>query len=185
MAKSLLFAAFLVSGIALNLPMIAQNNQKTLHLPSPDGSHAIGTKSVMLSDPSRHRDLMVTLWYPSVPGTMAAPYMDNRTAAAIASDWELQPNFVHSIRTNASLESAFGKGGPFPLVLLEHGSGVVPAVYNILAEGLASHGFIVVAINHPPDSLKRCSRMDTKSKRRLIGQKMLIVEHRASLLGNS
>ena len=30
---------------------------------------------------------------------------------------------------------------------------VVPAIYTILAEGLASHGFIVAATNHPPDSL--------------------------------
>jgi hypothetical protein len=29
----------------------------------------------------------------------------------------------------------------------------VPAIYTILAEGLASSGFIVVATNHPPASL--------------------------------
>jgi dienelactone hydrolase len=40
-----------------------------------------------------------------------------------------------------------------PIVLLEHGSGVVPAIYTILAEGLASNGYVVVATNHPPDSL--------------------------------
>jgi dienelactone hydrolase len=79
--------------------------------------------------------------------------MDKRTAAAIAANWELQPNFASSIHTNASLESALDEGGPFPLILLEHGSGVVPAVYTILAEGLASHGFIVAATNHPTDSL--------------------------------
>ena len=45
------------------------------------------------------------------------------------------------------------KDGVFPLVLLEHGSGVVPENYTILAEELASHGFIVAATNHPPDSL--------------------------------
>jgi predicted dienelactone hydrolase len=43
--------------------------------------------------------------------------------------------------------------GPFPVVLLEHGSRVVPAIYTVLAEVLASSGFIVVATNHPPDSL--------------------------------
>src|SRR6266581_4203788 len=45
------------------------------------------------------------------------------------------------------------RGGPFPVVLLEHGSSVVPAIYTVLAEGLASSGFIVIATNHPPDSL--------------------------------
>ena len=54
---------------------------------------------------------------------------------------------------NATLAAAIEQGGPFPIVLLEHGSGVVPAMYTILAEGLASHGFVVAATNHPPDSL--------------------------------
>ena len=49
--------------------------------------------------------------------------------------------------------TAISETKPLPLILLEHGSGVVPAVYTVLAEGLASHGFIVAATNHPPDSL--------------------------------
>jgi predicted dienelactone hydrolase len=32
-------------------------------------------------------------------------------------------------------------------------SGVSPATYTILAEELASQGFVVAATNHPPDSL--------------------------------
>src|SRR5438309_5632389 len=61
--------------------------------------------------------------------------------------------------SNASCAHTLGpwqpspRGGPFPVVLLEHGSDVVPAIYTILAEGLASSGFIVVAANHPPDAL--------------------------------
>jgi dienelactone hydrolase len=79
--------------------------------------------------------------------------MDKKTAAAIAEDWNLQRNFEDRIRTNASPEAPIENGGPFPLVLLEHGSGVVPASYTALAEGLASHGFVVAATNHPLDSL--------------------------------
>src|SRR5215213_11145711 len=36
----------------------------------------------------------------------------------------------------------------YPLVLLSPGSGIMPAVYTALAEELASHGFIVVGVNH-------------------------------------
>ena len=108
---------------------------------------------MVFRDASRNRDLIVSFRYPSLPGSDDAPYMDNRTAAAIAADWKLQPDFAHHVGTNARLTATMEKGGPFPLVLLEHGSGVVPAAYTILAEGLASRGFVVAATNHPPDSL--------------------------------
>src|SRR5207249_10439609 len=67
--------------------------------------------------------------------------------------WKLQPDFQRLVRTHARLLAPIAEGGPFPVVLLEHGSGVVPAIYTVLAEGLASHGFVLVATNHPPDSL--------------------------------
>ncbi|HEV2113573.1 MAG TPA: hypothetical protein VGR50_05455 [Terriglobales bacterium] len=122
-------------------------------LPQPNGCYPVGTKTVVLRDAHRNRDLLVTLWYPAAGPTEAlAPYMDKKTAQAIAQDWELQPGFERDIRTNSSLGPAPAKGS-FSVVLLEHGSGMVPAVYSILAEGLASNGFFVVATNHPPDSL--------------------------------
>jgi predicted dienelactone hydrolase len=94
------------------------------------------------------------MWYPAVEGTSAlAPYMDKKTANALAKEWKLQPDFQRLVRTHTRLLAPIAEDGPFPVVLLEHGSGVVPAIYTILAEGLASNGFIVVATNHPPDSL--------------------------------
>ena len=134
-------------------PLHAQTGRATLQLPAPDGCHTIGTTTMVLRDASRDRDLLVTLWYPSRHGSVAARYMDEGTAAALAAEWDLQPNFADHVLTNASLGSPIEVGGPFPLVLLEHGSGVVPATYTILAEELASQGFVVAATNHPPDSL--------------------------------
>jgi predicted dienelactone hydrolase len=134
-------------------PLVAQSYPAMLQLPSPDGCHAVGTKVAVLKDVSRNRDLLVTFWYPSQLGSVVAPYMDKKTAAAIAEDWKLPTNFVDRIRTNARLGTPINKEGPFPLILLEHGSGVVPAIYTVLAEGLASQGFVVAATNHPPDSL--------------------------------
>ena len=154
MGKSVLWTTFVLLLNPLMLsPLAAQSRQAILQLPPPDGCHAVGTTMVMLRDASRNRDLVVTLWYPSMRGSVIAPYMDRRTAAALAAEWNLQPNCVELVRTNATLGSPIEDGGPFPLVLLEHGSGVVPAIYTILAEGLASHGFVVAATNHTPDSL--------------------------------
>jgi predicted dienelactone hydrolase len=93
------------------------------------------------------------MWYPAVEGTSAlAPYMDKKTGDALAEEWKLQLGFQSLVHTHARLLAPIAEGG-FPVVLLEHGSGVVPAIYTVLAEGLASSGFIVVATNHPPDSL--------------------------------
>ena len=154
MSKSFLWAAFVLLMVPLVLtPLAAQSRQTTLQLPPPDGCHAVGTRLAVLRDASRNRDLIVTFWYPALRGSVVAPYMDKRTAAALAAEWKLQPDFASRVRTNACLRATMGKDGPFPLVLLEHGSAVVPAIYTIIAEGLASQGFVVAATNHPPDSL--------------------------------
>jgi dienelactone hydrolase len=94
------------------------------------------------------------MWYPAVEGMSArAPYMDKKTADALGEEWKLQPDFERLVRAHARLLAPIAEGGPFPVILLEHGADVVPAIYTILAEGLASSGFIVVAMNHPPASL--------------------------------
>jgi predicted dienelactone hydrolase len=140
--------------LSLFFAQLACAADATLDLPMPDGCYAIGTTTIWLQDNQRNRDLLVTLWYPATPGQGAvAPYMDKKTANAIAQEWGLQPGFETHIRTNARRLPPFAAGGPFPVVLLEHGSNVLPAIYTVLAEGLASMGFIVAATNHPPDSM--------------------------------
>lgn len=125
-----------------------------LNLPSPDGCFAVGTRTSVLRDARRKRDLLVTFWYPAERGSSAvAPYMDSRTASALAKEWDLQPGFEDRVHAHAMRDAAIAHSAPFPIVLLEHGSSVVPAIYTVLAEGLASSGYVVVATNHPPDSL--------------------------------
>jgi dienelactone hydrolase len=125
-----------------------------LELPTPNGCYAVGSKTVALRDQRRNRDLLVSMWYPARREKReTAPYMEGETAEAIAKEWKLKPEFARLIHSHAMLSVASAEGGPFPVVLLEHGSGTVPAAYTVLAEGLASSGFVVVATNHPPDSL--------------------------------
>ena len=126
-----------------------------LSLPEPPGCHAIGVRTIVVSDGRRRRELPVTIWYPaSAAGDRpAAPYMDARTAEAVAAALDLVPNFLPSVRTHSIAGASLAAGGPFPVVLLEHGSGSVPALYSILAEALASSGFVVAATNHPGAAL--------------------------------
>ena len=125
----------------------------SLVLPQAVGGYQIGTRTLVVTDAARRRELLVTTWFPAEPGTVAASYMDTRTGAELAREWKLDPGFEQSVCTHAWLDSTIPRQKAFPIVLLEHGSGVVPAIYTTLAESLASNGFIVIATNHPPDSL--------------------------------
>ena len=154
-SKAAVFAFHIFALVLLTLPSQASNaGEAGFDLPQPNGCYPVGTETVVLRDPYRSRDLLVTMWYPAVEGTSAlAPYMDKKTADALAEEWKLQPDFQRLVRMHARLLAPIAEAGPFPVVLLEHGSSVVPAIYTVLGEGLASSGFIVVATNHPPDSL--------------------------------
>jgi dienelactone hydrolase len=154
-SKAAFFAFPIFVLVLLTLPSQASNaGQAGFDLPQPNGCYPVGTETVVLRDPHRSRDLLVTMWYPAVEGTSAlAPYMDKKTADVLAEEWKLQPDFQRLVRTHAGLLAPIAESRSFPVVLLEHGSSVVPAIYTVLAEGLASSGFVVVATNHPPDSL--------------------------------
>ena len=124
-----------------------------LFLPKPHGPNLIGTRTLALADTVRHRELVVTTWFPAEAGTLAAPYTDKSTGAELAREWNLKSGFEQSVCTHSWLDSNIVRQKTFPVVLLEHGSGVVPAIYTTLAEDLASNGYVVIATNHPPDSL--------------------------------
>ena len=72
--------------ILLIFPVQASDTAQTgLDLPEPNGCHHVGTRIVVTTDLHRKRDLLVTVWYPAVDGKAEfAPYMDKRTAEAIA-----------------------------------------------------------------------------------------------------
>jgi pimeloyl-ACP methyl ester carboxylesterase len=120
----------------------------------PPGRLPVGRRSALLLDRRRGRELPTTIWYPAAPGSGApAPYMDEATAEAVAAALHLVAGFQARVRVHAADGAALAPGGPFPVVLLEHGSGSVPALYTVLGEGLASCGFVAVAANHPGESL--------------------------------
>src|SRR5215813_7290541 len=151
--KVALFGCSILSLALLSL-LPAKAMEAGFDLPQPNGRYAVGTRTNVFKDRSRNRELLITSWYPAAEGTSpVAPYMDKKTADALADDWKLEPDFQRLVSTHARISAPIAQGGPFPVVLLEHGLGVVPAIYTVLAEGLASSGFIVVATNHPSASL--------------------------------
>ena len=99
-SKAAFFAFPIFVLVLLTLPSQVSNaGQAGFDLPQPNGCHPVGTKTVVLRDPHRSRDLLVTMWYPAVEGTSAlAPYMDKKTADALAEEWKLQPDFQRLVR---------------------------------------------------------------------------------------
>ncbi|MEV0562440.1 hydrolase [Dactylosporangium sp. NPDC050588] len=129
-----------------------------LVLPAPTGRHRIGTVALHLVDRSRPdpwvpaervRELMVQLWYPAHDARRLplAPWVSPAFAALLnppGSGYELP-------LTHARL-GAPALPGRRPVVLYSPGFGVERTAGTAVAEELASHGYIVVTIDHTHDS---------------------------------
>ena len=104
------------------------------------GDYAVGVTRLDVTDPADHRTLPLTIWYPAtVPaGSPAAHYVVNTPGPA-----------ANGGRTGfASASSPPIVGKRFPLVVFSHGYRNWAVGFSDLAEGLASHGYVVASIDH-------------------------------------
>ena len=106
----------------------------------------------------RQREVIALVWYPAKPGTgEKAPYIPNlnRIASGLRASGEVNPIEVAGlplIRTSAMQDASVSTSAEtYPVIVLSPGSGTNVEFYSALAEDLASHGYIVVGINHPYD----------------------------------
>ena len=138
-------------------------------LPQPSGPFAIGTRTLYLVDenraeiygptPGEPRELMVQVWYPAQPPTRpnrveTAPYMQplNVIGPALGREFGLPPvMFSHlNLAYGHAMPNAPGNrfGGPYPVVVMSHGWSGLRTQSTYLVEALASHGYVVIAIDH-------------------------------------
>jgi dienelactone hydrolase len=139
-----------------------------LELPGPTGPYTVGRAifrwadvsrpEVMTADPNDVREVMAFVWYPAIQGTgRSAGYFPGISAVASAlsesgevSGWEVLG--LRLIRSNSPLDAQPAPDqGPFPVLILLPGNGTNIEFYSSLASEIASHGYIVVGINHPYD----------------------------------
>jgi predicted dienelactone hydrolase len=133
-----------------------------LTLPTPTGPHPIGTVSLHLIDGTRdepwtngrpNRELMVQLWYPAEPATghPPAPWLSPVLARRILT---LNPAGNVRLPTTHARQAALVRSGlgPHPVVLYSHGAGLDRGSSTALVEDLASHGYIVLTIDHTYDA---------------------------------
>ncbi len=132
----------------------------------PGGRYDVGTQNISLldldrndpyaPDPSAPRRIMVQIWYPArqTGGDKIAPWMDSaRIVAPRIAEWIGLPSFflnhLRLAESGAFLQAApETQGAPYPLLLFSHGYGGFRAQNTTQALELASHGFIIAAVEH-------------------------------------
>ena len=130
------------------------------------GPHAVGRERVTLIDTARpepatpatgdRRAVPLQVWYPAVPGTGEnAPYVEDldgiatELAASDSVGW-LATQGLRWVRDPARIGAHVAAvEGAAPVVVLSPGHDTNVAFYASLAEELASHGYVVVGIDHP------------------------------------
>jgi dienelactone hydrolase len=154
----------LMLGIVIVVSTVA-STLAYLRLPEPTGTFPVGRVDSLLSDPARpeprtpaddRRQVRLVAWYPAtrdsgrqagyVPGLDAI--REGLEASGELGGIEIAGlGFVHAnAREGAAITAQVG---PLPVIVLSPGNATNVAFYSSLAEDLASHGFVVIGIDHP------------------------------------
>lgn len=136
----LCFGFLLVASCAVFAPSI-----RASELPIPTGPHPVGVVSVRLAPRSQKdgkADLLVQVWYPGRAGSVGPG-----ASGSVRVSWH-SVGFDHRFATAALLGIPI-EDGPNRLPLLVHvpGWGGSRTDNSALAQDLASHGFVVVAMD--------------------------------------
>jgi dienelactone hydrolase len=150
------------------LILISLSIYSQLELPSPTGPYSVGRTifrwvdtsrpEVLTEDPNDYRGAMAFVWYPAVPGTgVDAEYFpgvshlsESLSGSGEVAGW--QALGLRFVRSKSPLNAQPLQGQkPFPVVLLSPGNGTNIEFYSALAGEIASHGYVVVGLNHPYD----------------------------------
>jgi dienelactone hydrolase len=128
-----------------------------LTLPAPSGPLAVGTTTLRYVDTSRvdrfaptprAREILVHLWYPAARGgTARTPYLAPKVAAVNAHELGLPTSVMANITVPAHT-GAPALPGRRPVVVFSPGFSASTAFYTLLVEDLASHGYVVVTVDH-------------------------------------
>ncbi|MEL7251793.1 MAG: hypothetical protein AAFO03_25455 [Bacteroidota bacterium] len=156
--KGLGLALLLVLAIALPslLPVF--------ELPATTGQFTVGTTDVLLeldreevitADETDTRNFMIKVWYPAkeTSGEMDA-YVDVAGRNGFATKYGLQPsmlNYLDKVATNVYRDIPIADE-QFPVLIFSHGYNSKANSYYSLLSDLASHGYVIFALNHTYES---------------------------------
>jgi dienelactone hydrolase len=138
-------------GLLLFVPMFV--------LPKPTGPYPVGTRIIYLKDSSRiedgkqnsgaPRELIVQIWYP------AASSNNHFAAYQRLSETSLATSYRSVLWTNSRADAPISQeGNPFFVLLFNHGWAGRRTQDTFLTEDLASHGYVVAAIDHTYNAVR-------------------------------
>lgn len=136
-----------------------------LTLPAPAGPHRVGTVPLHLVDrsrpdpvagPGRHRELMISVWYPAAPDARRYPVAAWLSPAPMR---ELLASAGFAADAAAAPRTSGHEGAPVlrtpgrrPVLVYSHGNDGHRAEATIVVQELASHGYVVVTVDHTYDA---------------------------------
>ncbi|MEV4345828.1 acetylhydrolase [Actinoplanes sp. NPDC049596] len=117
-----------------------------LTLPRPTGPHRIGTMSLLLD-----RKFMVSVWYPArdIRRHPPAPWMPAASMRALLADNGFDADVAAPLSVGHEGAPATGR---WPVILYSHGAGSHRSDTTVIVQELASHGYVVVTVDHSHDS---------------------------------
>jgi dienelactone hydrolase len=154
-----------VAGIGLLVGSLWLERGTEVTLPTPTGPLAVGRTTYAWADtattdtlapvPGAKRELLVWIWYPTLPSPSAS--MDDyvpaqmRTAAGPSrGPMKLVTRDLSSVHAHSARDSAVSpQSAAYPVVIMRAGASAGVVGYSTLAEDLASHGYIVVGFDAP------------------------------------
>ncbi|MER7946568.1 acetylhydrolase [Streptomyces sp. NPDC096079] len=161
---ALLGASAVLSGSAAAR---AAQGPPALRLPAPTGPHPVGLRTFALTDHSRvdpwvpgPREVMISVLYPArtVRGFPRSPQLTPAEAGLFAelAPWMHQGLPAAGVDWGAVLTHGHVAAPPLPgrrpVLLYTPGGGDSRTLGTTLAEDLASHGRVVVLVDHPGDA---------------------------------
>lgn len=137
-----------------------------VELPSPTGPHAVGTRTMVVTDdtraerygprPGQPRHVITQVWYPALPGpedsTGAWLSHPDPVIEGIAREYRIPRatlGHLTRISSHAYPDAPVAAGGPYPVVVFSHGWSSMRSLHAAQLASLASHGYVVIGVDHP------------------------------------
>src|SRR5438270_5192786 len=108
--------------------------------PFSRGAFPVGVRTVHADDKARNREFPCEFWYPA-----AEQYVGDDFAAATQDRFTVRNA---QRRQSAVRDAAAQTPGRYPLVLYSHAAGQHRRAATFLCTHLASHGYVVAALDH-------------------------------------
>jgi predicted dienelactone hydrolase len=160
-----LFALAAAVPVEQATPAPQSNNGQLRLIPGPTGQYKVGTTSMTLVDenrtekyatyPNSQRRVVIELFYPACESASGntGPYAPPQTLRTIETANMLPPNILDKLVTNSYPDAEVVEDQHRrKTIIFSPGLGSLRMFHTAQLEDLASHGFIVVAIDHPYDS---------------------------------